>query len=413
MDIAGKQLTYTNRIQKISILSLLLSPILTIYGWPSLSFALILSIVIIFLYIGKGYNILRPKNTPSILLIYFGFWLITNIIHAQSFREFLSLGVIITILSVITSFELFKFDYFLKYYRIIAYITIAYLLIQIVVLNTTGVLLRGVTDKLPISFLLDDISDWYESNEYGMRPSSFFSEPAHMAQFLLPLLCIELFSVYKNAKRAIFIVFVLLILQAGNGYVGLGIIGIIYAIKIINTKTLKDKLTSLFLILICSVGLVYFLGSDMGESVKKRTDSLFDYNNTIAIGADGTSSAFLRIYRGFYVFETFSTEQKLFGIGNNQTQLYEAQNRSSVSLLFGDKDNYMSGIQNILVKTGMIGLFLFLLLTIQLWKMSDVLGKSLLSLMVVIMFISSIFFKPLMLMCLIIPWHYKHGRINK
>lgn len=55
-----------------------------------------------------------------------------------------------------------------------------------------------------------DISGWEERTSLYARSSAFFSEPAHFAQYLLPLLVIELFYV-SDKSLDIVVCFILLL----------------------------------------------------------------------------------------------------------------------------------------------------------------------------------------------------------
>lgn len=411
MKISGIEVTHTTKLQKLSNISLLLSPILNIYGWSSISFALLVNAFIFLLYILDKIIFskkLITKKTPVILIIYLLYWFITNAIHADSIKSIAHTGIIFTSFYVIYSFELFKFDYFVKYYRILAFIFIIFYIFQVVVLNLNGVLIKGVTDLLPISFIEGDLEVWYMNNEIGMRPSSFFSEPAHMAQFLLPLLSIELFSTYKDLRRAIVLIITLIILQSGNGYVGLGVIIIFYIISVLQRSKYKNmRKKAILLLIISSLCLMYFINTEKGEKVLARSSTLFDYTNSNGNSWDNTSSAFIRIYRSFYVYDKFSCEQKIFGIGNNNNLLSDAQKKSKISYLFDDNDTYMSGLQSFLIKSGVLGLSLFLLFSLKLFNTSNYLGKCLISTMLIIMCIASMYFQPMMLTSLLISWNNK------
>ena len=376
--------TRTTRMQKLTVFYLLLYPIISIYGWPGLGFGFIFSIFLVSYYIYSRLNKTKKLYTnkvPGLLWVYLLYWYFTSLIHAQNLSEFISLGVLLTIFLCLIYYEEIKSDYFIKTYRVIASIFICYYYIQFIVLKTIGVLLKGVTTLLPVNFLTGngfaaDLNTWYEHNEWGMRPSSFFTEPAMMAQYLLPLLCIELFSTYKDYRRAAVIGLTIVLLQSGIGYFGLLAIGIVYGFHtLFGTQSFKTKLFSFVLILLCGVGGFFFVGTEMGQKVLKRQDTLMDFDNSHA-HSWGSTSAFYRMYRGYYIYEGMSGVDKIVGIGNSMPLLMAAEKNNSFSYTFIENDTYMNTIQSILVKTGLIGfLIMFVFIVIQ-WRKTGLLGRS-------------------------------------
>ena len=399
-------------MQKLTVFYLLLYPIISIYGWPSLGFGFIFSIIIVGYYIYsrlKSSKKLFTQKVPMILWVYLLYWYFTSLIHAQNLSEFISLGVLLTIFLCLIYYEEIKCDYFIKTYRIIASIIICFYYIQFVVLKTTGVLLKGVTTLLPVNFLTGngfatDLNTWYEHNELGMRPSSFFTEPAMMVQFLLPLLCIELFSTYKDYRRAAVIGLTIVLLQSGNGYFGLLAIGIVYGFHtLFGNQSFKKRFISLVVILASAFGSVFFVGTEMGQKVLERQDTIFDFDNSHA-HSWGPTSAFYRMYRGYYIYEGMSSVDKILGIGNSIDLLKAAEKNNSLSYTFEEDDTYMNTIQSILVKTGMIGFVLLFIFSIKQWRKVGLLGRSCLIVLFVISLMSSTFFTTTMMIFLLIPW---------
>ena len=399
-------------MQKLTVFYLLLYPIITIYGWPGLGFGFIFSIILVGYYVysrSKRSKKLYTNKIPGILWVYLLYWYFTSLMHADNISDFVSLGVLLTIFLCLIYYEEIKEDYFVKMYRLTAIVIVCYYYIQFVVLKATGVLLKGVTTLLPINFLSDNgsasaLSTWFEHNEWGMRPSSFFTEPAMMAQFLLPLLCIEMFSCYKDYRRAAFLGVTIILLQSGNGYFGLMAIGIVYGFHtLFGTQSFKTKLFSFVLILLCGVGGFFFVGTEMGQKVLERQDTLMDFDNSHA-HSWGSTSAFYRMYRGYYIYEGMSGVDKIVGIGNSMSLLMAAEKNNSFSYTFIENDTYMNTIQSILVKTGLIGfLIMFVFIVIQ-WRKTGLLGRSCLLVWLSLSLMSSTYFTTTMMILLLIPW---------
>lgn len=403
--------TKTTRMQKLTVFYLLLYPIISIYGWPGLGFELIFSIIIVgyFIYSRLKYKQkLHTNKIPKTLWVYLLYWLIISVIHAQNWAEFVPLGVILTIFLCLIYYEEIKGDYFVKIYRLTATAFVGYYFLQMIVLKTTGVLLKGVTTLLPINFLsLNnglDMNTWYERNEIGLRPSSFFTEPAMMAQFLLPLLCIELFSKYRNYRRAAIVGLAIVMLQSGNGYFGLFAIGIAFVFHVLfGNQSFKSKFVSVVVIIICLVGGVFFIGTEMGQKVMERQDTMLDFDNSRA-HSWGSTSAFYRMYRGYYVFEGMNDTDRILGMGNSLVLLKEAQKNNTLSYTFEENETYLNVIQSILVKTGIVGLFIMLIFGISQWRKVGILGRSSMLVLFFLSFMSSNFFNTTMMIFLLIPW---------
>ena len=411
-NITNIHCTRTTRMQKLTVFYLLLYPIISIYGWPGLGFGFLSSVLLVSYYIYNRINNKKKthkKKIPGLLWGYLLYWYLTSFVHAKNLSEFVSLGVLLTIFLCFIFYEEIKGDFFVKTYRLTATIFICYFYIQFIVLRTTGVLLRGVTTLLPVSFLMGndfavDLNTWFEHNEWGQRPSSFFTEPAMMVQFLLPLLCIELFSIYKDYRRAAVVGLTIVLLQSGNGLFGLLAIGITYGFyTLCGRQSFKSKIVSIVIIIFCGAGGVFFMDSEMGQKMMARQETILDYDNSHA-HSWGSTSAFYRLYRGYYIFEGMNDFDKIVGIGNSLTCLKKAQKNNSLSYTFEENDTYMNNIQSVLVKTGLIGLLFLLIFGIIQWLKVGILGRSCMFVLLVLSFMSSSFFTPTMMILLLIPW---------
>ena len=183
MKVQGK----TSYLSIIGALYLILEPILSIYGWLNFSFSKILSLIIVFIYTIKWskYRNVR-SHVPKYLLLYFAWLLLCNYF---SFGSILPLGNILQLLLLISVFSIVKFNELIGFYKKIAFICIAFFIVQEISFYTTGYRIIGVLEWLPICFGGEgfDLDHYLSYQEAGDRSASFFSEPAHFAQFLLPL----------------------------------------------------------------------------------------------------------------------------------------------------------------------------------------------------------------------------------
>ena len=131
-----------------------------------------------------------------------------------------------------------KGDRFLYWYRKVAYVSIIFYVIQLLVYYTLGISMSGIFFSLPVS-IISDVSYLIESTSQEFRFSSFFSEPSHFAIFLTPLLMLEVlyYDDRKHMFRAALVMLCLLLTQSGSALVGIG--ATLFAICFFYVKNLK------------------------------------------------------------------------------------------------------------------------------------------------------------------------------
>lgn len=385
----------SNFFEKIVSLSLIISPILEIYGWGNLNLSFI---IIAVLSIANILIIRNKKNSvPNILWFYFAFWFFSHLITSQS----LHFGLIRISLYIILFYSCVKLQFFIKAYRYIACICIIFFFIQEISFHSSGIRIPGIMPFLPIALDVESISDLliYYTSE-SERSTSFFSEPAHFAQFLLPLLAIELLAFKQIKWKNVFIIVITLLLtQSGNAIWGLSVIGIAFILRTTYNRAIplfKRLLVIGAFTMITGVSLYVYANSDMGQKLLQRSETIKMGNDM-----DHASSGFIRIWRGYYIFEEFDTIYKFIGNGNPD-YLTSKINTSYVSVFFDENDRYLNGIQSFLINTGYIGLLIFSIFIFKLWRKTNRCGKTLLAIMIVISCIASTFFNPIMVIPMVI-----------
>lgn len=251
--------------------------------------------------------------------------------------------------------------------------------------------ISGLISSLPLHIGMD-MADLVNFQANSARSCSFFSEPAHFAQFLLPLFAIELF--YDKSRRhllfAIIIGLTLLLLQSGNGLFGLIVVllsAIPYFRKIKQRNTLFMFL--LYVVIVFVAG-YFFFNSEMGNSMLGRQEEL-------SISYEGGSmSGFLRVWRGYYVFSDYSFFEKIFGCPDITAQV---EHIKSVGLLIGTSaELYFNAFQKILLNTGFIGVLIFVFIVVKLWRDNSFCGRVILLTFVVISFIAAIYMSHTMIL---------------
>lgn len=394
----SKLKSYTN-YDKIVSLILPLTPILDFYGWDPFDISFI---IVILLYIwGLLYR--RPtKNVPRFLKIYLLYYLISFIIGGIISRTmipplgWLKVSIIYLLFFHYTQIELFK-----KYYFIITYISIIFLFFQIFTYEISNIKISGIISFLPIIPSMSNSEYIALTLKENWRFCSFFSEPAKFAQYLLPFYSILLFSKTENNRiiKLSLVILTLLFLESGNAILILCIVTIIYLLfSLFKNFDIKRIIFIVSISTIIGIGGIYYMKTNAASNLIERQNELS--------GEEYASSGFVRIYRGYYVFEALPIIEKIFG-ANNITLLSQANSHSSVSFLFGDNDYYYNTFQSIIIKTGLIGLTIFTIFIYRLFRYTNIIGKSVLITFISLCFIASMYLSYLMLMYLVFIWNNK------
>lgn len=400
----GKLVGSKSRLfELLAILYILLEPVLIMYGWSSFNIATVLSYLLVLVYI---YNSIRKsrnpfKSLPKFLSIYFVWLILCNYL---SLGSLIPVGNIFIWLLFATLFSTISFDRLIRIYKIIAVLAISLFAVQEVSYYSTGYRISGIIQWLPLSYDSQDIDveKYLSTRELINRSASFFSEPAHFAQFLFPILAISLFKA-NNLKSVIFpitVIVTLLLLQSGNALIGLMCIGFVYVLKVLSNRNIVYKLLMIAVFFLGGViGGYYYLNSSIGENLIDRKDSIS--------GEMDSSSGFFRIYRGYYVFDAYSPIEKVIGL-NNFEKIKKRRDESKVSFLVeGENDLYFNCFQHFLLRTGFIGAFLYILLCVSLWRRNTYEGKAIILTFFALSFVASLYMSSIMMLYIYLSYSYK------
>ena len=293
---------------------------------------------------------------------------------------------------------------FLRIYRWTVFVNILFFIFQECLYTISGYRVLGILTWLPSTIGGEDfdVSQYEELSMHAERSSAFFSEPAHFVQFMLPLLVIELFYVgdKKAYIRSFIYLLTLLALSSGNALLGISIIGLFFI-----TKLLKQfhPVIGIFTILFFVAGVVFtvnkVLKTEYGEKLMDRSEELD--SNSVQV-----SSGFLRIFRGYYIWDEMTGFEKTIGL-NSETKLEEKIRQCSVAATFKDNDRYMNAAQSFLISTGYIGTLIFLLFLISLWRHNNLAGRCCIAIYVALSFIASIYFTYTMVLYLLVAFLMK------
>lgn len=385
---------------KIVALVLALSPILQTYGWGKYDFTFILTTMLSLLAIAQG--MIKLNNLPKFLLLYIVYWLIIHEISATSLSEAIPLGVVRTLLVFGLFFSVIKFPLFIKYYSAIVHVSLLFFFFQVLIKLVTGINFLGVFNFLPLA-LDTDAASYFQDRMDATRLSSFFSEPAHFAQYLLPYLAIQLFNNQLPKKKRIIeiciIIITLLLLQSGNAFFGLAVclaVFLLYRMK----GSVSQKAGSIVLGAMVVAGVFAFSRTELGQNLMSRKDQI-SLNSVDKLGY--STSGFERIYRGYFMYAEYSAIRKIIGNDNPEYKKAAAE-RSPLSVTYIAGDYlYYNTIQAYLLNTGLIGLIIMLLVYKNIFVITDRCGKCILLTFVAMNFIASSYFNEIMCIYLLLP----------
>lgn len=400
----GKLVGSRSRLfELIAILYILLEPVFIMYGWANFNVATVLSYLLVLIYIYSSFRKNRNpfRALPKFLSIYF-IWLI--LCNYLSLGSLVPVGNIFIWLLFATLFSTISFDRLIRIYKIVAVLAISLFAVQEVSYYATGSRISGIIQWLPLSYASQDmdVEKYLSTRELINRSASFFSEPAHFAQFLFPILAISLLKAdsLKTFIFPIIVIVVLLLLQSGNALIGLMCIGFVYTLKILRNRNFVYK--SFLVIVLATGGLVggyYYINSSLGENLIDRKDSVS--------GDMDNSSGFFRIYRGYFVFDAYTPIEKVTGL-NNFEKIKKRRDESNVSFLVeGEDDLYFNCFQHFLLRTGFIGAFLYILLCMYLWRKNTYEGKAIILIFFALSFVASLYMSSLMMLYIYLSFTYK------
>ena len=404
-----KNLNNCSLFDKATIWLLLLTQILKTYGYVSYwNFANILTYLFAVIFIVRCFfSPTKYKvDMPRELIVFFIYWIVVyiyNNIHNNPIPSNIILLIFSFVLfwGVVTTNQLPRL---IKYYRIIGACCILFFFLQETAYYTIGQRFLGIIPFFPIALnSVDDIDSYIMKNVSGFRSSSFFSEPAYFAQYLIPLLAIELF--YDKSKRhylySLIIFVAILLANTGSGLVGLLGILITYMFNFHNVIKKQNYLLTIFLFLLIIIVGCFCMNTSMGESlIDRKTELSFDYEG-------GSRSGFMRLYRGLYVFAEYSFSEKLFG-NDNSNEMNNHMMHSSAYDTFGDNnDTFFNGYQYCLLRTGFVGLLLMIILIYNTLRHNSICGKCITLSFGCLMAVEAMFFGNNMILFLIISYRLK------
>lgn len=369
-------------VELFVVVCMLLHNVLDIYSFSdSISFGIIADIIVL----GLSFTVHKSVNKmPYPLWYYIGYRVLVSLLSPGPLSSIIPAGFLLQAAALYATFRVVHLSNFIKVLRILGFATSIFLLIQYIALTVFNIRISGILEFLPIAIggnaYLDDLA-------FRVRPASIFSEPAHYAQFVLPLLCVELFddSRKKSIPLIILIIVGLILSMSGTAVIGLLVIGILYVIKqIVQHASIKKTWWMLILIVLMPIGYQYYAKSEIGEMVLGRTESV-----VVASQSQVVSSEYVRLFRGYDIFGELDVSKKIFGCGSKDNIVKSIATTSYFSM-FDNENFFFNGVSTILLYTGLIGFLLYLRALFSMWKKNSYCGRAFIVLLIFMMLIASI-----------------------
>lgn len=275
----------------------------------------------------------------------------------------------------------------LKYYKYLVYVSIVFFYIQ-----ETSYMLFHVRPTFYLSYFENyygvPTSEFAYSRATMDRSSSFFLEPAHFVQYIFPYLCIVLCKCLekkKLSKECLFIAFTIIFSRSGCGYFCLMALTLYFVIVYDGFHIVTKFLIASAIVVAIYSAVIFFSDNEIVSFIMGRMDEF-----SMSVEETGRQSGFLRMYRGYFIYDDLDVFNKIFGVGAGSLS-YLAEHFIMYGVRY--EGDYMNGVQSLLNKGGIIGtvLFVFVYLRKQ-FILSNQAAKCILVGMVALFFIENMLF---------------------
>lgn len=326
-------------------------------------------------------------------------------------KSILPFGIILFTLNLCVLTPATSPQLILRYYRYLVFIAIGYFIFQ-----ELSVILIGYRPTFYIPFLemyYEDMkmTDFSESRMEIDRSSSFFLEPAHFVQYIIPYYCIKVSNClqgHKIDKETILLTLVMLWIRSGCGYF---VLSVIFIYLLLSNKNIKISYKIIMsTTVVSSVAIILFLLKD-NPYILHILNRMSEFSTDV--DASGPHSGFLRIWRGYFIYGIMPFLSKIFGVGPGSLDyvcsLY-------VNNDAGFEGTYMNGIQSLLCIGGIFGLALFLVFLVHMYKKLSLSGRIIIISMMALFFIENMLFSPKMFLYILIAYNissYEHNKSRK
>lgn len=307
----------------------------------------------------------RKRGIIKSTFMMFIFWMIViTIINYGGNTTSLNrmVGELMTLLIVLMIDEDRDNDAFLKIYKKIAIICLIYFTLQVLLMYTISFPLQFTIPFLPVKEELElpfRFLSYYNKSVPYIRFPGPFSEPAHYAAYLTPLLAMELFDSEKPLKEnwllPLWISATMIISTSGIGIM-LGMIT--WALYFVfYYRNAKDRIVMLPVVLL-GAGIIIGLLMMYSEQFYITVTNLFFVTDTSRFSSG--SKADYRIYRGFASYFLLPFINKIAGVGYaNMNDFALAHGIRTIYDVATSGIEYYNGISQILLYSGIVGFILW------------------------------------------------------
>lgn len=300
------------------------------------------------------------------------------------------------------TFSSLDLKYMLRQYGILVLIICLFFISQELMFILLGYRVSGLLPFLPLKYGGLDMSSFINYQMTYERSSSFFLEPSHMAQYILPALALSLGQIknvfnVKNYFIPIVITIIILLSRSGCGAVGAIFIWCFFVL-FVNIRTLKKVI---FISLACFIAIYAYdkiSSTEYGSHMINRT-SEFDSN------ASYERSGIIRVIRGFLVYKDMDISEKILGVGTGGT--IDVIDNSKHKYMFFGKERYLNNVQMLLIGFGIFGTVFFLMHLIRLIKKNNLEAKLIMISFVSLSFLESFFMNSKMVLYMSFIFAYK------
>ena len=275
-------------------------------------------------------------------------------------------------------------------YHVIGLIASFVIIYQFVMLQVFGLPAKPIT-ILPVAD--SDLHFW--GDMLGERPSAFFSEPQAFASFLFPIYIIA----WSQKKYILFFLYAIALLfsMSSLGIVVCFSVLLYYSLKGISFTRLVPLFVAFF---IC---IMLFISGLMDESIEKILKT--------------SLSDDIRLIRGFIILSYFSINDWLFGLGDGLLKfVVNSVKEPWVKIYLLESKHlltYTSSFSGIIIRYGILGILLYMLLIRSIIRKLAASRLSLLGLLMLLLsFVQTIMFNSWFLFYLLIIYSISHFKIE-
>ncbi len=345
----------------IYIFLLMLLPIINSYRLLPIAFIYFFCVMgIVFAMISHKNISLRLKSNH---FIYFIYVLVMSLVimAGQQGITISEIAIRLTYFALIffnfyiLAYQTWDFNFAIKIYKNICLIVSVLMIIQFL-LSSMG---RPIC--LIPSGMIANTGDRLSTNTIralqiaGNRFSTFFLEPAHQAQYVVPCIAILLFSDMLSIKKKDLIISIVLTIgviatTSMQGILLCGFIWMIYLYELMKLRGSRKIGRLIFLIPLLITVLIYFLQQPIIQNqFLKKTMSINQ-----GIVSKGTSM-YRRINYGWDCYREFDLVHKIIGCGYDNVSNYLYTTGIGLQYVSYEQIGYMSGLSEMFCEIGIVG----------------------------------------------------------